>query len=315
MSNHAGILYGGVPVSDISDEDLLTAISERGGRKIQDNTAEVWAGFLRVFDEIESPMTVRQMYYQLETMGVVPKDEAGYRIVQRQLLRARRARFIPYDWIADNTRWMRKPDTYNSLDSFLKISQDSYRRAIWAQQPTYVEIWIEKDALTGVIQPVTSKWDVPLMSIKGYSSESFAYGAAENIRTVGKPAYVYYFGDRDPSGVNISEDLEKKLSGFLKGSGIPFHYERVAVTEEQIEVFNLPTRPTKRTDTRAKNWKGESCELDAIRADDLRSMVEEVIKRHIDPKVYESTMVIEEQERSTLRNLVLEQHFTGAGSV
>jgi hypothetical protein len=276
---------------------------------LREDIANLWIGIIRIFDEIEPPMTTRQVFYQAENRELVPKTEPGYSKVQRQLLNARRADVVPYEWVADHTRWMRKPTTFNSIEDFLKRSQDAYRRSVWASQPDYVEIWIEKDALAGVIAPITERWDVPLMVTRGFTSESFAYSAAESIKENGKPTYIYYFGDHDPSGVHISVDLEKKLRGFLSTTDIPFHFSRVAILDHQISQHNLPTRPTKMSDTRAKNWDGESVELDALRADVLREMVEHAITGHIDHSLFERTMAIERAERETLRNVRLATHF------
>lgn len=310
----SSLTFRGCPLCEVPDETLITYFDENrknNGRKnrIQKKTANLWIGFLHVFDEIEPPMTTRQMFYQMETLGFVPKTQAGYNIVQKQLVEARRAGIIPYNWVSDNTRWMRKPDTYTSLEAFLKQSQEAYRRSIWASQSDYVEIWIEKDALAGVITPITEKWDVPLMVTKGYPSESFVYSAAESIKEIGKPTYIYYFGDWDPSGLNISEDTEKKLKGFLDDEDIPFHFSRVAILEDQIAHYNLPTRFTKKTDSRAKNWKGPSVELDALRADVLREMVDQAIVSHIEPGLYKRTLAIEEAEKETLQKVRLATYF------
>src|SRR5262249_51806203 len=147
---------------------------------------------------------------------------------------------VPYKWIADNTRWMRKPRTWSSLDTMLQDAAASYRRALWDDQDVYVEIWSEKDALAGVIFEVTREWDVPLMVTKGFPSESYLYEAAQYISELGKPAYLYYFGDHDPSGVAIDPSTEKGLRRLAPDAEI--HFVRVAVTPEQIRELQLPTR-------------------------------------------------------------------------
>jgi hypothetical protein len=191
---------------------------------------------------------------------------------------------------------MRKPDTYEGLNQFLEITKKTYRRMLWNDQDTYVEIWCEKDALAGVLYDITAPWDVPLMVTRGYPSESFLHEAAEAIKEQSKEAYVYYFGDYDPSGVDIAESTERKLREF----GAIFWYEVVAVNPWQIAEWNLPTRPTKKTDTRAKNWKGGSVELDAIPANRLREICRSVIELHIDKSQLEQTRKVEEEERKTL---------------
>jgi hypothetical protein len=106
----------------------------------------------------ESPMTVRQVFYQLVGRGVIEKTESDYKqTVVRLLGEMRRDHEIPFDWIADNTRWQRKPRTYDSLRDMLEISKETYRRAIWSSQDAYVEIWLEKDALAGVLYQETRR--------------------------------------------------------------------------------------------------------------------------------------------------------------
>jgi hypothetical protein len=149
----------------------------------------------------DAPMTVRQVFYRLVGSGVIAKTEGEYKsTVVRLLGEMRRNGEIEFDWIADNTRWMRKPRTYSSLESMLQRTAEAYRRSIWDNQECYVEIWLEKDALAGVLYEETGAWDVPLMVTRGYPSLSFLHSAAEMIAAQEKPTYLYYFGDYDPSG-------------------------------------------------------------------------------------------------------------------
>jgi hypothetical protein len=114
----------------------------------------------------------------------------------------RRAGGLPYDYLADNTRWQRKPRTFDSVEDALRDTAAFYRKNLWTTADWYVEIWLEKDALSGVIYPVTSLYDVPLMVARGYASLSFLHSAAEYINSLTVPAHIYHFGDFDPSGVN-----------------------------------------------------------------------------------------------------------------
>jgi hypothetical protein len=119
------------------------------------------------------PATVRQLYYLAETEGLVPKAENGYRRVQHDLLLLRRAGRISYDWISDHTRWMRKSRSYCGIEHFLNLTISTYRRDLWATAAVYIEIWVEKDALAGVIMEETNPYDVPLMVARGCSSETY----------------------------------------------------------------------------------------------------------------------------------------------
>jgi hypothetical protein len=178
-----------------------------------------------------------------------------------------------------------------------------YRKSLWTDADCYVEIWLEKDALAGVIYPVTSMYDVPLMVARGYASLSFLYSAAEAINDLVVPAYIYHLGDFDPSGVNAGEKIEETLRELAPDANIVF--ERIAVTPEQIADCDLPTRPTKASDTRAKAFGSSlSVELDAIEPNQLRALVQETIERHLPAEQFEALKAAEQSEREIIQRLV-----------
>jgi hypothetical protein len=254
---------------------------------------------IREILEVDHPQTVRQVFYALTVRGLIKKAEIEYQqTVIRLLVDMREAGEIPFGWIADNTRWQRKPTTFVGLDACLKNTAKFYRRDLWAAMPVYVEVWCEKDALAGVLLEETEPYDVPLMVAKGYASISFLHSAAEAIQGKGKLAYIYHFGDLDPSGVDAARDIEAKLRRYAPTAEI--HFERPAVTREQVDTWNLPSRPTKTTDTRAKKFKGTSVELDAIPANKLRELVRSCIERHVDQEQLAVLRAAEESERETL---------------
>lgn len=290
--------YKSVALADVSD-DWLRFYFKWGGNtplELRAKSAAVWVAVMRAFQQAGVPQTVRQVFYKLTTLGAAPKTEQGYKQVAYHLLNMRRAGVVPYWWIADNTRWTRKPASYDDLSEFLTISRDAYRRALWADQRDYVEVWCEKDALAGVLYEVTAVYDVPLMVTRGFSSETFVYEAAQVIKRKGKPTYIYYFGDYDPSGIAARDDVKRKLADM----GARVNFEAAAVLREQIAAMGLPTRPTKKTDSRAKGWKGDSVELDAIPADVLRGLATEVIVRHVDRLQLAATKRAERLERESL---------------
>ena len=242
---------------------------------------------------------MRQVFYALTVRGIIRKDEVEYkRTVVRLLTDMREADAIPFEWIADNTRWMRKSTSFTGIGACLDATSTLYRRNLWAAMPVYVEVWCEKDALAGVLLTETDVYDVPLMTARGYSSLSFVHSAAQVIKAKKKPAYIFHFGDLDPSGVDASRDIEAKLRRYAPGAEI--HFERPAVTREQVERWNLPTRPTKPQDPRAKKFVGTSVELDAIPAAKLRELVRECIERHIDMQQLALLRIAEESERQLL---------------
>ena len=211
----------------------------------------------------------------------------------------REAGTVPFHWIADNTRLMRKPSSFTGVEACLELVAHSYRRNLWASMPAYVEVWCEKDALAGVLLEETKVYDVPLMIARGYSSLSFVHCAAMAIQATGKPAWIYHFGDLDPSGRDAARDIETKLRRYAPGAEI--HFECPAVTRQQAEEWSLPSRPTKTTDTRSKKFEGDSVELDAIPAHKLRELVRGCIERHVDQHQLEILKVAEESERGFLK--------------
>jgi hypothetical protein len=256
--------------------------------------------------QAEHPVTLRGVFYRVMSAGAIEKTELSYRTVGRRLLALRRSGRVPYSWITDGTRWITKPESWVDLDEMLDDASASYRRALWHQQDAEVHFFTEKDAISGVVLPVTSRWDVPLGVLRGYASESFAYSVADSILAVRKPVYVYQLGDHDPSGIDAWRDFQAKVRGFLAertASGVGRHFaifERIAVTEAQIGEYGLPTRPTKSTDTRARGFAGGSVEVDAIPPSVLRRLVEEAITGHVDSEQLRLTRVAEESERTVL---------------
>jgi DNA topoisomerase VI subunit A len=247
----------------------------------------------------DRPMTVRQLFYRLVSDGVIKKSEKEYKTtVVRLLGDMRRNREIPFNWIADNTRWQRKPDTYSDLEQVLEDTAKLYRRAVWQNQDAYVEVWLEKEALSGVLFDVTAEWDVPLMVTRGYPSLSYLHSAGQAINEEDKPAYIYYFGDHDPSGVDIPRKVEQGIREFAPDAEV--YFERAAVTLSQIDELNLQTRPTKQTDTRAKSFEGESVEVDAIRPAKLKEIVRACIEQHVNRNALATLQAAEESEREFL---------------
>lgn len=285
----------------MKSEPVYGARPTNGRRRTKAEMGTIRGALFGVLAE-NHPMTVRQIFYKLVSLGFVAKTETEYKAtVIRLLTEMRRSGTIPFGWIADNTRWMRKPTSFSSLEQALKRTAELYRRSVWDSQDTYVEVWLEKDALSGVLYDVTARWDVPLMVTRGYPSLTFLNSAAEAIADQYKPAYLYYFGDRDPSGLDIDRNIRQGIRELKPLAEV--HFERVAVTPEQISAWNLPTRPTKRSDTRSRTFRGESVEVDAIQPDQLRDLAEQCILQHINAQELRSLRLAEESERELLTKI------------
>lgn len=278
-----------------------SAVNSRRHRRTNAELAEIDAAIYEIAEQ-ERPVTVRGLFYRVMSRGLVEKSEKGYSVVQRQALKLRRCGDLPYSWITDGSRLRLQPETWDSAAIALATTAHSYRRALWSDQPVHVEIWTEKDAIRGVILPVTFQFDVPLMIARGFSSDTFLHETAQEITQKRKPAVIYQLGDHDPSGVAAWQDIQRKLRGFVRDD-IELTFERIAVTPEQIIDLELPTRPTKQSDSRAAAFDGDSVEVDAIPSSALRELVTEAIKRWIDPEALRLTEVAERSEKDILRRI------------
>lgn len=267
---------------------------------IKKSSQALWKAIYHEFQVQQPPMTVRQMFYRMSAQNMVDKSENGYGQVQYALTSMRQAGAIPYSWLADNTRWVRKPRTYSGLSDALRQMQQYYRRELWANQPIHLEIWLEKDALAGVLFDVTAEYDIPLYVTRGYPSLSYLHNAAEALNGIYKPIYIYHFGDYDASGQDAARSIRDGLIRF----GATFEFIQYAVTKEQIDSFSLQTRPSKKSDPRAARHGELSVELDAISPADLRGMVRTVIDDHIDPDALRAAQLLEAHEKGVIGDLI-----------
>jgi hypothetical protein len=274
-------------------------------RRHRGTKAEVGSRRYELFDIAQEmhPMSVRGAFYQASVRELVAKSESGYCKVQTDLTLMRKTGIVPYGWITDSSRWQRKPRSFASIFDALDDTTRLYRKALWAHADCYVEIWLEKDALAGTILPVTIEYDVPLMVAKGYASLSFLFEAADYIKCLDVPTFIYHLGDFDPSGVGAGESIERTLRELAPDASITF--ERLAVSSSQITRWNLPTRPTKPKDPRSKKFGSDiSVELDAIDPNTLRHIVRHAIERHLPADQLAVLQVAEESERELLEAFI-----------
>lgn len=254
------------------------------------------------------PVTVRGAFYLATSRGVIPKTEnEGYRPVQRELLKMRREGAIPWGWITDGSRTRFGHRRYGGLESYAKQVAANYRRDYWHGSDEYVEVWLEKEALRGVISPVViEEFGLDLYVTKGQPSVSYLYDAAEDIILDGRPTYVYVLADFDPGGLRIFDRIKEELIGFV-GDAADLYVRRLALTPYQIEIYGLPTRPGKEKDPNAAEFArrfGDRCvELDAMPPNTMRGLVRERLESHMDPEYLRRLKLAEQEERRGLRQL------------
>lgn len=266
----------------------------------------------------DHPQTVRQVFYQLVARGAIEKTEKEYQgTVIRLLTEMRLDGRIRWDWIIDESRRTIKTQTFDNIADALRHTAEYYRRSALRDCDVYIEIWSEKEALSGIIWDEAGEYDVPVVVSKGMPSLTQVFTSFLNINraaNAGKQTYIYQFGDHDPTGCLIPKTIEARLREFCgKYDCWPPIVERIALTEEQIEKYHLPTRPTKRDgNTHAHSFSGESVELDALPSSDLRQLVRECIEQHISTSTLETLREAEQSERNILEQLADDYVHDGA---
>jgi hypothetical protein len=234
----------------------------------------------------EQPLTVRSAFYRAVSAGLFPDtSDPHYNACGNIILKLRRLELIPWEFIVDSTRRRLKPSSWSGLADFAETVAHAYRKDLWERQPEYIEFFVEKDAMAGVIEPVTREFDVHLNVIRGQVSETQVHEIGEEWSRIDKPITGYYMGDHDPSGLNIEKVLRGKLETY---SGVSFNWVRLGVTFDDFRNPELLGFPVKRKGPRGA-WEpylqqyGDRCvEIDAIPASEIRDRVRSAIMVHVD---------------------------------
>jgi len=212
-------------------------------------------------------LTLRQLYYQLVSRDIIPNKLSEYAKLSTLLTKGRMAGIVDWDAIEDRLRVPDKPSSWSSPQEIVDAVAKQYRRDRMFGQSTHIEVWVEKDALSGVLKRITHKYGVHLMVNRGYSSTTAMHDSYQRFLDAwreDKSVLILYFGDHDPSGIDMVRDIRDRVETFVKGSeeneeqyddtyfDDMFEMRRCALTQKQIKEFNPPPNPTKMTDTRAE---------------------------------------------------------------
>lgn len=270
----------------------------------QARTLAFWAKLKAIVDRFETIGT-RSVFYQAETAGLLPKNDAGYRAVQMALVNMRREGFISHEKISDSGRVRTRPFAVTSFDQAADSLMAQYRYDYWADQPRWVEVWCEKDGLSRVIEPITQEYGVYFAALRGFESESFTYESAMELKRVAKPVTIFYLGDHDPGGWSIARTLETDLARF----GVQAVVKQLAVLPWQIEALGLPTRDGKDKDTRLPEFvqvfgSDQCVEIDAIPPDYVQAMVRTAIESHLDPVAWARSVLTEKAQIETTESVM-----------
>jgi len=245
---------------------------------------------------------IRHIFYRTAAAGVVPKDEdTGYIRVRRVLGWARMNGILRPDSFFDPGRRTIQRPNWDGIEHGLQSFAAQYHRPLWDDADCTIQIWIEKQAMVGLIRSYCWEWDLPIYPSRGDGGISQCYEAACDL-DVGLPAYVLHLGDFDSKGEQIPETIESKLRKWAPGADIDCKV--IAITPKQIRDWDLPTRAPKEHDTKA-GWRGGCTELDTLSPDQIVSVLKNAVEPHIirNRKVLDATLAREKRERKRLLSI------------
>ncbi len=262
----------------------------------------------QIIEELRSshPQSVRHVFYRMTNPRLpepVEKSDRGYRHVQQRCLALRRCDAVSYSWITDTSRSGYFVDTYGSAADFLRQVKGLYRADLWSNCPTVAEVWTESRSIAGVLRDLCEELAVPLYPCAGFSSVSFAYLAVQQMNhyAKGRTVRVLYIGDHDKSGVLIDKALEREQRAHL-APDVRIDFQRLAITEEQIALYDLPSKPSKASDRRAPHIR-RTVEAEAMPATVLRELVRARIEELLPHQALLAARVAEESERDMVERL------------
>jgi len=246
-------------------------------------------------------LTLRQLYYQLVSRDIVYNKTEEYAKLSTILVKGRMAGIVDWEAIEDRIRTPKIPYyAANVADAMNDITRQ-YRLDRMKNQNVYLEVWVEKDALSGVISRITNKFHIRLMVNRGYSSATAMHDASARIIRSGKKAHILYLGDHDPSGMDMVRDIRDRLLEF----NADVEVDHIALTDEQITKYNPPPNPAKVTDPRAGKYIAEygktSWEVDALTPTILNTLIEGKILGLIDYAKYENILAQEKVDVSKMK--------------
>lgn len=247
-----------------------------------------------------NPMTVRQAYYQLVSGQVIENNRSQYQAVSKLLVEARKDGTVPWEWIEDRIRKPHEVSMWDDMSEFARCVERSYRGNVWETQDNYVECWLEKHALSGIVEDIVSPYGITLNIGRGFDGWSSIYDASERYKDIEKPTTILYLGDFDPSG----EDMVRSMIERLGELGSHPNIIKVALTNEDVIKYNLPSDIPKASDTRSKAFidkYGKRCvELDALPVETLREHIKTAIEKIMDLSELDKVLAQDKVERQRL---------------
>ncbi|MCL2007416.1 MAG: hypothetical protein FWG77_04960 [Treponema sp.] len=252
-------------------------------------------------------LTLRQIYYQLVSREVIENSEKSYNNIGRLVSNGRLTGLIDWNAIEDRHREHRALPHWETPAEIVQGAAHQYRRDLWEGQDRYCEVWVEKDALIGIVEQAAGRLDCSCFSCKGYASNSSLWAAANRFTEKaeqGRECIIFYLGDHDPSGTDIDRMIIERMGTF----GATVTVNRIALTMSQIKKYKLPPYPAKEKDKRFEKYKAKhgtrSWELDALKPEILDALITNAIEMNLDQKLYDQAIEKQEQERKRILDLL-----------
>jgi hypothetical protein len=270
-------------------------------------TIKVANGIIAEYQKQGFDLTLRQLYYQFVARGILANKLIEYKKLGSIINDARLAGLISWDAIVDRTRNLQGNNHWNSPQDIVAACVNQYKVDKWANQPNHVEVWIEKDALIGVIEKVCRELDVSYFSCRGYTSQSEMWSAGMRLKrhkSNGQQPHVIHLGDHDPSGKDMTRDIDDRLALFIGGAGCKVN--RIALNMDQVEKYNPPPNPAKTTDKRAKRYIEEyghdSWELDALDPPVIEKLIRKEVLKLRDEDLWGEMVEKEDRHKRVLQD-------------
>ena len=298
---------------------------------IQNKTLKLIINASQVLEK-HNPMTLRQLYYQLVAKHIIENKRSEYQKLSSAIVKARQEGIIPWEWIEDRGRQPRTVNMWKDLPDFINTVKNAYRKDIWKKQNKYIEVWLEKDALSGIFSDITDQYGITLCVGRGYNSWSAYKEATDRFTGQDKPVTILYFGDFDPSGEDIVRVLKESLNylgtpGYIREAEAMFGMKnefrelqafdnfgtspeiiKVALAKQDVVDYDLPPDFTKKTDSRSKTFIEKygdiAVELDALPLPVLQQKIKESIENVMDMEALYQVMATQEKEQEELANLL-----------
>jgi len=278
----------------------ITYVQKRFGEKALERIAQV-NGIIVEYLAQGFKLTLRQLYYQLVARALIPNTVQSYKGLGEVVNDGRLAGLIDWDAIEDRTRNLQSGSHWSSPHSIVRACAGQYAVDLWEGQENYVEVWVEKEALIGVLEGVCIELDVPYFACKGYTSQSEMWGASQRLigrEEAGKRTIIIHLGDHDPSGIDMTRDIQDRLNLF----GSTVHIQRIALNFDQVD--NLPPNPAKVTDSRYEGYRAlygdESFELDALEPRVIVGLIQDTVDDLIDTDLWQEAVARQQLGRDQL---------------